>query len=408
MKKYNIKTMEKFKLNAVGEDASVRLRKNQNRNNIITFDKHKSNVVGSGDSLIKKKHINQPKSKKLISHFQNLTSNTAITLVALVITIIVLLILVGITLSLTLGENGIFNKAQLASKRTKIAEIRDDYNLNVINEQTQRLSEGKDNLTLDEVANLDNVEKFTKNNNGGANFIYKGYKFVIDSNLKIISIDGEKQNEDNSQDSGNTSGGGTSNSNIINGFNIKVDGVTGKNVRISIDGDITTNNNSKIAGYLVFANNKCIDVISKLPASVGNLERNTQYNIKVKAVDEKGNLKESNNMVDVQTLNYNETILEYPIITKTGVANIKFTNPDNEDDFYYALDLSKDCTAIDALDKAAYDGDETTYFDPNSGKCKFYFGSDIDIYNVCFKIDSSYNGILFLGSRRKYFCTERG
>ena len=48
MKKYNIKTMEKFKLNAVGEDASVRLRKNQNRNNIITFDKHKSNVVGVG------------------------------------------------------------------------------------------------------------------------------------------------------------------------------------------------------------------------------------------------------------------------------------------------------------------------------------------------------------------------
>ena len=34
--------------NAVGADASVRLEKNQNRNNIKIFDKHKSDVVGVG------------------------------------------------------------------------------------------------------------------------------------------------------------------------------------------------------------------------------------------------------------------------------------------------------------------------------------------------------------------------
>ena len=48
MKKYNIKIFKKIKLNAVGADASVRLRKNQNRNNIRTFDKHKSDAVGVG------------------------------------------------------------------------------------------------------------------------------------------------------------------------------------------------------------------------------------------------------------------------------------------------------------------------------------------------------------------------
>ena len=48
MKKYNIKRLVKIKSNIVGADASVRLEKNQNRNNIRTFDKYKSDVVGVG------------------------------------------------------------------------------------------------------------------------------------------------------------------------------------------------------------------------------------------------------------------------------------------------------------------------------------------------------------------------
>ena len=45
-----------------------------------------------------------------------------ITLVALVITIIVLLILAGITISLTLGQNGIINRAQEAGKNYSDAQ----------------------------------------------------------------------------------------------------------------------------------------------------------------------------------------------------------------------------------------------------------------------------------------------
>ena len=112
MKKYNIKTMEKFKLNAVGEDASVRLRKNQNRNNIITFDKHKSNVVGVGvpdDPQSKYKYINKPMSNEISKYYntflkiekdnktgrskdaqplQVIKSNFGITLISLIITIV--------------------------------------------------------------------------------------------------------------------------------------------------------------------------------------------------------------------------------------------------------------------------------------------------------------------------------
>ena len=54
-----------------------------------------------------------------------LTSNTAITLVALVITIIVLLILAGVTLSMVMGDSGIFIKANNASEQTKIANAKE-------------------------------------------------------------------------------------------------------------------------------------------------------------------------------------------------------------------------------------------------------------------------------------------
>ena len=59
------------------------------------------------------------------SNFQRPTSNTAITLIALIITIIVLLILAGVTLSMVMGENGIFGKANNASEQTKIANAKE-------------------------------------------------------------------------------------------------------------------------------------------------------------------------------------------------------------------------------------------------------------------------------------------
>ena len=49
-------------------------------------------------------------------------NNSAITLVALVITVIVLLILAGVTLNMLMGENGIIAKAQLAKEKTNEAQ----------------------------------------------------------------------------------------------------------------------------------------------------------------------------------------------------------------------------------------------------------------------------------------------
>ena len=58
-----------------------------------------------------KKSKNQKSTKN-----KNLINNKGITLIALVITIIVLLILAGVTINLTLGENGIFRTAEMAGK----------------------------------------------------------------------------------------------------------------------------------------------------------------------------------------------------------------------------------------------------------------------------------------------------
>lgn len=124
-----------------------------------------------------------------------------------------------------------------------------------------------------------------------------------------------------------------------------------------------------------------------------NLNPNTNYKIKVQINYE--NEKIYSNEIIIKTLRndgLSEKVLDYPIMTSEGMKNIKCYNPNNEDDYHYELDLNKDCTAEDALDKAAYDSDDSTYYDRTSPKCKFYFGNDIDIYNVCFKVDGNFNG----------------
>ena len=66
------------------------------------------------------------KNKNHTSHFALHTSKqNGITLIALIITIIVMLILTGVTLSITLGDNGLVNKAKEATEATEVAMDRE-------------------------------------------------------------------------------------------------------------------------------------------------------------------------------------------------------------------------------------------------------------------------------------------
>ena len=88
--------------------------------------------------LTKTKYKNKIIPNNPTSNFQRPTSNSAITLVALVITIIVLLILSGITLSMVMGENGIFGKANIASENTKIANAKEIIRLAVLENEVYK------------------------------------------------------------------------------------------------------------------------------------------------------------------------------------------------------------------------------------------------------------------------------
>ena len=68
--------------------------------------------------------------------------NAGITLIALVITSIVLLILAGITINLTLGQDGIITKAQEAGKTSEIADLKTQISLEILDKEAQGLQTG--------------------------------------------------------------------------------------------------------------------------------------------------------------------------------------------------------------------------------------------------------------------------
>ncbi len=102
---------------------------------IKTFEKFKSNAVGVGvldDPLVEQKHINKITSNNQTSNIKNPMSNAAITLIALIITIIVLLILAGVTLNMVMGENGLFGKANTAKEQTQKSTAEETIKLAVL------------------------------------------------------------------------------------------------------------------------------------------------------------------------------------------------------------------------------------------------------------------------------------
>lgn len=70
-----------------------------------------------------------------------LKENKGVTLVALVITIIVLLILAGVTLSMVMGDNGIFGKANDASIKTSVSGAQDAVRLALLEVTTNQYDE---------------------------------------------------------------------------------------------------------------------------------------------------------------------------------------------------------------------------------------------------------------------------
>ena len=182
----------------VGADASVRQQKEdkQNKYKIKAFNKIKSNVVGVGvpdDPKRKLKYTNKPMSNIP-------TSNSAITLIALIITIIVLLILAGVTLNMVMGESGIFSKANNAKNKTEVAQYEEELRMCILelqtdtatNKETFGMETIKNKLVekVKELENTDDIEFTTEETETKLEGTYKGYEFYVDD--KYVAHIGEK------------------------------------------------------------------------------------------------------------------------------------------------------------------------------------------------------------------------
>ena len=100
-------------------------------------------------------------------------SNSAITLIALIITIIVLLILAGVTLSMVMGESGIFSKANNASEQTKISNAKEIIRMQVLENELNKKTKDA-NTKSDEDLQVNVETKLTE----------EGYK-VEEGKIKI-------------------------------------------------------------------------------------------------------------------------------------------------------------------------------------------------------------------------------
>ena len=127
----------------------------------------------------------------------NQKQNKGITLIALVVTIILLLILVGISITMLTGQNGILNRAAESSKVTKEAQLDEQVKLSIM----EALSYGKGKISDTQM-----LEKAIKNNvteeyalteiseGWGIQIGNKNYTIDKNGNLNIEkNQDGEKE-----------------------------------------------------------------------------------------------------------------------------------------------------------------------------------------------------------------------
>ena len=83
---------------------------------------------------------------------KSIKETNGITLISLVITIIILLILAGVTLSLTIGDNGIITQAQKAKEAQEIAAIKEDLQLAILDKELEKGGTGLTQEELEEIA----------------------------------------------------------------------------------------------------------------------------------------------------------------------------------------------------------------------------------------------------------------
>ena len=111
----------------------------------------------------------------------------AITLIALVVTIVILLILAGVTITMTLGQNGLFTRARAGAAAYNESEVKDDLSMLITQYTWDKASEKTDKSLGDYLK--DNGETSVKANADGTTLEveYKGYVFTVNKDSGEIT-----------------------------------------------------------------------------------------------------------------------------------------------------------------------------------------------------------------------------
>ena len=126
-------------------------------------------------------------SKKKLMRKRTSLGEKAITLIALVVTIVILLILAGVTITMTLGQNGLFTRAREGAAAYNESEVRDDLSMLITQYTWDKAAEKtdkslgdylKDNGATSVKANADETTLEVE---------YKGYVFTVNKDSGEIT-----------------------------------------------------------------------------------------------------------------------------------------------------------------------------------------------------------------------------
>ena len=126
-------------------------------------------------------------------------SEKAITLIALVVTIVILLILAGVTITMTLGQNGLFTRAKEGRSAYEESDVKDDFGM-LITQYTWDKSSEKTDKSLGDYLKDNGATSVKENSDGKTLDVeYKDYIFTVDKESGNMSQVSKKENSGNTQ-----------------------------------------------------------------------------------------------------------------------------------------------------------------------------------------------------------------
>ena len=335
---------------------------------------------------------------------KDLKCKKGITLVALVITIIILLLLAGITIAQLTG-NGLFKKTLKAEEESNLAQILEHIKLIVYEKNIEK--QGKATLEdivdgLDSDKNYEYEILFTNEskaikigelkenseykekikNAKSIIVICKNFKINVTSDLNVAALDVERVIDTSDRESYK--------SDVFSKIKCNLELINSR-IKVTIMPEFQENKNENdVFLYVISVNGKAIGYTKELTYIIDEkLTSNTKYDVTVYGIDNSVTLAKSD-VFSITTPNYVyvKKVLEYPVLTDTGVKNVKYEEQFDSSIFYYDFDSNVQPTADLAAKKEAYDGNANTFDSIDGSKRFIYILIDESAIGKTIEIDS--------------------